>query len=415
MVSRQLLFGAEASITGERDFQYLLLVATLPVLGITFVSPVLDSLIGTFGASSGTIGLMISVFMAPTIVVIPLSGVMADRYGRKVVLVVSLVLFGVAGSAIAFTTDYRIVLSLRFLQGIGYAGVTPLIITSIGDLYSDGREATGQGIRFMTAGLSGAVSPIFAGVVVVFAWQYPFLGYAITLPIAYLVYRNFTEPTATAEFTGEGRRDTLTYTRSLVRLARRREVVGVLLARALMPAVWIGFLTYNSLIVIRLLAGTPVQAGVLAAIGFGTFAFAASQAGRLSSMVEARLPTLVWANLSHGLGFVVVVFAPGFLLAALGIVLVGVGFGIIGSLYRTVITGMAPAEYRGGLVSLAEAGGKLVATLTPLVMGFVIATGSQTLGFDGSLRLAGVLMAVVGAGGAIVCLVVAASARGSFA
>jgi MFS family permease len=80
---------------------------------------------------------------------IPVAGALADRYTRKLVLIAALLLFGLAGAAIGFTTDFGVVLALRVVQGFGFAGLNPIIVTSIGDMYTHEKEATGQGIRMM--------------------------------------------------------------------------------------------------------------------------------------------------------------------------------------------------------------------------------------------------------------------------
>ena len=46
-------------------------------------------------------GLLITVFTSPGIVMTPLLGVLSDRYGRKKILVPALLLFGIAGGACA--------------------------------------------------------------------------------------------------------------------------------------------------------------------------------------------------------------------------------------------------------------------------------------------------------------------------
>jgi MFS family permease len=407
------LFGDDATILRETDFQLLSFATVLPVLGTALLSPLLDSLIEPFGASSATIGLTISAFTAPPILMIPVAGMLADRYGRKRVLVASLLIFGLAGTAIAFTTDFRVVLALRVLQGVGFAGINPVIITSIGDLYSGGAEATGQGIRFMMSGLSGAVFPLLAGLLVLVAWQYPFLLYAVAIPIAAGVYRWFDEPTPTrtaAADGGDGVADDGSYLRALARLGRRRRVLALVVGRSLMTVVWIGFLTYNSLIVGRLMGGTSVQAGLLATAGFLTFAVSAGQAGRLSSRFGSRFSPLVAANVALGGGFLLLLFAPGVGVAAVGVTTAGVGFGVLGSLYRSIITDLAPPELRAGLVGLSEAGGRLTGTLTPLATGGAVAVGAPRLGFAPALQLAGLGLALVGSGGGICCLLVARAA-----
>lgn len=409
MVSLSSLFGDEAQILHETDFRVLLLVAVLPVLGFALMSPILDSLVGPFGATSANIGLMISVITAPGIVLIPLAGVLADKFGRKPVLIASIFLFGLGGTAIIFTTDFKIVLALRFVQGVGLAGLNPIIITSIGDMYSMDVEATGQGIRFMISGLSGAIFPLIAGGLILFAWQYPFLLYAISFPVAVVVYFWFDEPTGSAGFVVTNGGDSASYTRALLQLASHRRVLSMVLARSLMPTVWFGFVTYISFIVVQLLDGTPLEAGILTTIGFLIFAVSASQAGRVTALLESRLYLLVGGNLCLGIGFVIVLFAPNMIFAIVGIIISAIGFGFLGSLYRTIITNLAPESLRAGIVSLSEAGGRLTATLTPLIMGGIIASTSPTMGFASSLRLAGVTMAIVGTGGGIIALIAASA------
>ena len=413
MLSLQSLFGDDAAIIRERDFRLLLLANVLPVLGSSLLSPVLNSLIEPFGTSPADVGLMISVFTAPGIVIIPVTGVLADRYGRKPVLVTALVVFGLAGSAIAFTTEFRVALGLRLLQGVGFAGISPIIITSIGDLYAGAKEATGQGLRFTVSGLSATVFPPISGALVVVAWQYPFLLYAMALPIAVAVYLWFDEPTPPdATDTADAAEPTgaRSYVRTLFRLVRRPRVLSMVLARGLPNVVWIGFVTYNSLITVRLMDGTPAQAGLLVAVGSLVFAIAGSQAGRITALFESRLYPLVGANICIGLGFVVVLFAPGIAVAAVGIAVAGIGFGLTLSLYRSIITGLAPDDLRAGLVSIAEAWGRLTNTLTPIAMGAVIAAATPRMGFASALQLAGVGVAAVGGVGGILSLLVANAA-----
>jgi len=415
VLSLQSLFGDDAAILQERDFRLLLLANVLPVLGASLLSPVLNSLIEPFGTSPADVGLMISVFTAPGIVIIPVTGVLADRYGRKPVLVAALVVFGLAGSAVALTTEFRVALGLRLLQGVGFAGISPIIITSIGDLYAGAKEATGQGLRFTVSGLSATVFPPISGALVVVAWQYPFLLYAVALPIAAAVHLWFDEPTPPDATDADGTDTTRStgakpYVGTLFRLVRRPRVLAMVLARGLPNVIWIGFVTYNSLITVRLMGGTPAQAGLLVAVGSLVFAVAGSQAGRITALFESRLYPLVGANVCLGLGFAVVLFAPGIAVATAGIAVAGVGFGLTLSLYRSIITGLAPDDLRAGLVSIAEAWGRLTNTVTPIAMGWAIAVATPRVGFASALQLAGVGVAAVGGVGGVLCLLVASAA-----
>jgi len=406
------LFGEDAAVLGDTSFQLLLLANLLPPLGTAILSPVLDSLIDPFGTTAADIGLVMSAFTAPPILVIPLAGVLADRCGRKPVIVGSLLLFGGAGSAVALTTNFRVALGLRLLQGAAFGGLTPVIITSIGDLYADTREATAQGLRFTGSGLTQTAFPLIAGLIVTVAWQLPFLIYAMAFPIASLVAVRFEEPgepngnAADADDADTAGLES-SYGRELFALMRTPRVLSLVLARGLPIVVWIAFLTYNSIIVVQIQGGTPGEAGLLVALGSLAYAAAASQAGRITALVDSRFLPLVAAHAGLAAGFVIVLYSPGVVLAALGIVLSGAGFGTTLSLYRSIITSLAPQELRAGVVSVAEANGRLAATLTPALMGLAIATAAPRVGFTTALRLSGLAAATVGSGGGVLCLFVA--------
>jgi len=186
-----------------------------------------------------------------------------------------------------------------------------------------------------------------------------------------------------------------------------RRIQAIVLARSLPVAVWIAFITYNSIIVVRLIGGTPLQAGLLVAVGSTIMATASSQAGRITDIFDSRFLPLTTASLCLTLGFGILLVAPTIVLATVGTALLGVGTGITLSLYRSVITGMAPPSLRAGVVSISESGGMLAATLTPVVMSALITAVKPTLGFTLAVKVAGFAIAVVGGIGSIGGLVFA--------
>ena len=58
-------------------------------------------------------------YSAPGIIFIPVMGILADRYGKKKVLLPSMLLFAFGGTACAIAQDTETLLLFRFLQGIG--------------------------------------------------------------------------------------------------------------------------------------------------------------------------------------------------------------------------------------------------------------------------------------------------------
>ena len=417
----ETLLGEDARAIRDRSFQVLLLANLTSPLGPALVSPLLDTLTGVYSVSEAEIGFMISAYTAPGILVIPVVGVLADRYGRKPLLAAGLLLFGCAGVALTLTTDFRAVLALRVLQGVGGAAVVPVIITSIGDLYAGAEEATAQGLRLSTSGVTQAVFPAIAGVLVVVAWQYPLLLYAFAVPVALVVLVVLEEPRRARSDGGrtdpgdgetDGDRDIGAAedvpdgsAGALLRLARRPPVLAVLAGRAVPGFCYFGFITYNSIVVVRVLGGSPAEAGLLVTLGSVSYAVAASQAGRITALFESRRTPMVGMFLALGAGLGVVAAAPSVLASGVGVVLLGVGFGTLGSLYRSIVTGLAPEALRGGLVSLSESVGRVGITVVPVVMGALVAWLTPAVGLVSAIRLTlvavGVFGAAVGVGSAL--------------
>lgn len=404
VISASSLIGADADVLRERDFQLLLLANLVALLGNPFLSPVLDSLIEPFGIAATEVGLMLSAYTAPGIIMIPVAGRLADRFGRKPVLFTGLVVFGLAGTSIAFTTDFRVVLALRLLQGVGAAAIVPIIITSIGDMYEGPREATAQGLRLTCSGVTNMIFPLLAGIIVGIAWQFPFLLYAISFLAAATVYLWFTEPQelSGADDASSGSADSLV----LRDLLAYRRVQSMLLVRVLPVVVWIGFLTHNSIIVVRFMDGSPTHAGLIVAVASLAHAIAAAQAGRITTLFESRLYPLLAANVALGGGFGLLLLVTDLRLAMASMFLSGIGFGVTLSLYRSIITGYAPVSLRGSLVGVSEGMSRLAMTVTPVLMGVAIASITPHLGFRPAVQVTGLAVALLATVGGLVGLVV---------
>ncbi|MEF8758038.1 MAG: MFS transporter [Halobacteriales archaeon] len=399
--------GEDADILNERQFQILLLANIIAPLGTALLSPVLDSLIDPFGATAANIGLMISALTAPAIFMFPVAGVLADRIGRRPVLLFGLLSFGVGGTAIALTTDFRVALGLRLLQGVGYAANASVIITSLGDLYEGPREATAQGLRFTGSGIVQSLSPLGAGVLVVTAWQYPFLVYALSFPIAAVVFVWFEEPASAGGEGTDADRSLREQVGQLWALASQPKAASIVIARGTPGIVWVGFLAYNSIHVRNVLGGSPAEAGLLAALGSVSYAISATQAGRIAALYDSRVVPMLVLNGALAGGIAVVFLAPSLPVAYAGMVLSGLGLGSLMSIYRSIITGLAPTSLRGGLVSLGEAVGRLAVTIAPIAMGAGIAVGTPRLGFATSIQVVGVGTGVVAASVGVAGILVA--------
>ena len=91
-------------------------------MDIGLLSFVLVALAQEWGLSQGQVGTAISVGLLGMFVGAAVSGVLADRYGRKAILLATMLVFSVATGLTALVWGYGALLVLRFVTGRGVAG-----------------------------------------------------------------------------------------------------------------------------------------------------------------------------------------------------------------------------------------------------------------------------------------------------
>jgi ACDE family multidrug resistance protein len=91
----------------------------MAALETSSVSPAFPEVQKVFGVSRGQVALLITIFTLPSVLLTSVIGALSDRFGRRKILVPSLLLFGLAGGACALARNFELLLALRVLQGVG--------------------------------------------------------------------------------------------------------------------------------------------------------------------------------------------------------------------------------------------------------------------------------------------------------
>lgn len=94
-----------------------------------------------------------------------LMGPISDHYGRKIVLVVSLIVFIVGAIASVFSHNMTVFMFFRFIQGTGAAGGYFLARTIPADIYQGRELAKLMALIGAVNGLAPASSPVLGGVI----------------------------------------------------------------------------------------------------------------------------------------------------------------------------------------------------------------------------------------------------------
>lgn len=168
------------------NFLVLIAGTLMAVAGVGLLSPILPAVRAAFGLTDFQASALIWGYLLPGVFLAPFIGYVADRWGRRRVLWISLLVFGVSGGGCVFTSSFQGLLALRFLQGIGGVSLPLMARTLIGDYYGSGAGSF-MGYHDAVLSLGGAVFPVLGGWLGSFSWYWPFVVYVLAVPVGLMV------------------------------------------------------------------------------------------------------------------------------------------------------------------------------------------------------------------------------------
>ena len=118
--------------------------------------------------ASGLFGLMLGAFSV---------GPLADRYGRKTMLVASMIVFGAASLMSSYSGGLTAMTALRFLTGLGLGGAMPMTITLASEFCPAARRSSLVTLMFCGFTLGSAMAGLVAARVLPdFGWRVLLVG-----------------------------------------------------------------------------------------------------------------------------------------------------------------------------------------------------------------------------------------------
>lgn len=356
-------------VYGDRNFRVIVLVTLVAVLGVSSVTPAFPSLADDLAISSASTGLLVSAFTVPGIVLTPLLGLAADRWGRKTVLVPSLLLFGLAGGACAVAPTFQALVILRGVQGIGAASLGSLNLTLIGDFFEGNRRASAMGCNAAALSIGTASYPMIGGALALLGWRYPF-ALALVGVVVGLVCLAYLDTVMSEERPRFG--DYIREIWSCINKTRALALFGLTLATFVL--LYGAYLTYVPFLVENQHGGSAVTTGLIMSVMSLTTAIVSSQVGRLTERWGERALLRV-AFIPYAAGLLIMVLAPHIWLLLIAAATFGVGHGLNLPCVQTLLAGIAPTEQRGAFMSVNGMIIRLGQTLGPLIAGGAYAFG----------------------------------------
>ncbi|MGO4890038.1 MFS transporter [Anaerobacillus sp. MEB173] len=172
----------------EKKTWDLISIASIPLvmtLGNSMLIPVLPAIQSELNISSLQVSMIITIYSIVAIILIPIAGFLSDRIGRKKVIIPSLVIAGIGGLVSGWASwqleeAYTVILVGRFLQGIGAAGASPIVLPLVGDIFKQESDVSaGLGVIETSNTFGKVVSPILGAALATVVWFLPFFAFPV--------------------------------------------------------------------------------------------------------------------------------------------------------------------------------------------------------------------------------------------
>ena len=150
----------------------------LQMTGFVMILPLFARRFESFGAGVEALGMSALAYALTSTIAAPFMGMLADRLGRRPIILLSLAAYVMAFSGYLFAASAWLFIALRGIAGALTAGLIPAMMSIVGDLAAEDRRAQWIGIVNGGASVGWIVGPLFGGML------YDRFGYVVPFAIS---------------------------------------------------------------------------------------------------------------------------------------------------------------------------------------------------------------------------------------
>lgn len=177
----------------SKNLTLIFVVVLIDLIGFGIIIPILPRYSEIhFGANEFQIGVLIASYSFFQFISTPVLGKLSDHYGRKPIIVFSLLLTTISYLIFAFAPNYIVALFSRSVAGIG-GGSISAAQAYIADITEKKERAKGMGLIGTAFGLGFVLGPIIGGSLSIYGYIIPNLSAALLSFIALILTLNFLE------------------------------------------------------------------------------------------------------------------------------------------------------------------------------------------------------------------------------
>ncbi len=142
--------------------------------GIGLIIPIMPKYLATFGVAGLALGFMIAIFSLAQFVFSPLAGDLSDKHGRKKIIIVGLIIFGLSQLAFGLSSELWMLYVARFFSGFGAAFIVPPMMAFVADITTVENRGKGMGLLGASMSLGFMIGPAIGGFLSKISLEFPF-------------------------------------------------------------------------------------------------------------------------------------------------------------------------------------------------------------------------------------------------
>lgn len=368
---------------------FIFTVTLTGILSNTLVTPAIPDILSDFGLSRDQAGLLVATGSLAGIVIAPVAGFLADRFGRRIVLTVCLGIFGVFGGMTALAPSFELLLLARFLQGVGSAALVNLAVVLIGDNWSgaDRTRLIGRNSAVLTVGLASI--PLLSGAITEAAgWRVTFAIYTVALGTAAAAWvvldgRRPVDPPHVREQFGE----------ALVVLKRPVLRASLLSGLLVFIAIFGLFLTVLPVHLAEVFGMEAGARGLFISLPAVTATLASFNLGRMRTLASART-VVIFSSIVLVVAYVTLGLTTTIAVVVVATLMYGTSEGLFIPMLQDLTMGDAPDEHRAVVIAVWVGFARLGQTIGPLLAGVAMGFLGTGPTFVAGSAIAGLILLV---------------------
>ncbi|WP_342509125.1 MFS transporter [Sporosarcina sp. FSL K6-2383] len=146
----------------------------IAMAGIGLIIPIMPEYLATFGVAGQALGFMIAIFSLAQFVFSPFSGDLSDKHGRKKIIIIGLIIFGLSQLAFGLANELWMLYLARFFSGFGAAFIVPPMMAFVADITTVENRGKGMGLLGASMSLGFMIGPAIGGFLSKISLVFPF-------------------------------------------------------------------------------------------------------------------------------------------------------------------------------------------------------------------------------------------------